>query len=579
MSTADHRLIITLLVAMSLLVFGRTIGFDFVNWDDNDNLYRNPFFNPPTWDGLTFFWTHSYKQFYLPLTYTVWWILSKFATLSVPDEKGIWLNPSVFHLTNVALHAASVVLAWQVLRRVVRDDWAAAIGALVWGLHPLKVEPVAWVTGMKDVLSGFWALAAIVQFQAAIAVDDRRRRRVRLAGSVIAYFVAMLCKPTMVAALPIAVVLAIWEDRHRWRTAARGGLVLAAFAVPIVLLALYLGRTTGLRFTYPLWARPLVAGDAAAFYLCKTFVPWPLTITYGRSPAAVIQSGVAYWTWIAPTALLGLAFALRRRAGWMLACSLIFLLGIVPASGLVPFGYQPISTVADRYMYLPLLGAAGASAVAVAVARYRARRATWALATMAVIALGLASWEQAGTWRDSTVLFAQLVKVNPQSFGRSLYAAELQNDGRLDEALRVMKSVVADEPDDFVARVRLAQLLDQTGHKDEAVAQAKVVSDLFLRHPDRLPHLTVLEQARLGAILQLADTLDGIIATVRPRLSSNDARTRVHLAMLMAGGGRRADAEALLDQAKIISPRDELVADARVVLDEFSGDAGGRQRH
>src|SRR5204862_5011676 len=118
------------------------------------------------------------------------------------DVAGIKLNPLVFHLGNLFVHAANVLFVWALLRRIVRDEAGAFVGALVFALHPVQVESVAWVSGMKDLLFGLFSLLAIGQYLAFA----QRGRVVRYVLATVAYLLALLSKPTAVM-LPLLVWL------------------------------------------------------------------------------------------------------------------------------------------------------------------------------------------------------------------------------------------------------------------------------------------------------------------------------------------------------------------------------------
>ena len=145
-----------ILVLATLSVFSPVLGMEFLTWDDDINVYQNPLLNPPAPAGLAHFWTGPHQNLYVPLTYTVWMGLAWFSRL--PDGG---LHPGLFHGANLTLHVAAVLVVFALLRLLVREDWAAGAGALLFAVHPVQVEPVAWVTGLKDVLGGLLLLTAV----------------------------------------------------------------------------------------------------------------------------------------------------------------------------------------------------------------------------------------------------------------------------------------------------------------------------------------------------------------------------------------------------------------------------------
>jgi protein O-mannosyl-transferase len=159
------------LLALVLLAFAPAMGAEFVRWDDSVTLHHNPRLNPPSWRNVAFYWNdwrRGENGLYVPLTYTVWSALAWAGRVDQPDPAGIQLNPWVFHSANVALHAAAALVVLELLALLLRDRtparaWrrAAWIGAAVFAVHPLQVEPVAWASGTKDVLGGLLSLVAI----------------------------------------------------------------------------------------------------------------------------------------------------------------------------------------------------------------------------------------------------------------------------------------------------------------------------------------------------------------------------------------------------------------------------------
>ena len=141
--------------------------------------------NPPTTESIAKYWRGPQLGLYIPVIYTVWAGLAWLVRLPIADAGGITLDPSVFHTANLIGHGLASFLCWQILRRLIpvskARDWAAGAGAILFALHPLQAEPVAWVTGFKDVLSGVFAFVCCC----STSSDWRRSTRViaRFKGS------------------------------------------------------------------------------------------------------------------------------------------------------------------------------------------------------------------------------------------------------------------------------------------------------------------------------------------------------------------------------------------------------------
>src|ERR1700733_2755774 len=133
--------IAVVLTGIPLLVFVRAYGNQFLTWDDEPLIYLNSHLNPPTPAGLAWHWTHPHCDMYIPMVYTAWWVIAHIGGTSF----ALW-----FHIANLVVHLCSVYLVFFIVRRLIGADWPAAAGAILFAIHPLVVEPVAWATGMKD---------------------------------------------------------------------------------------------------------------------------------------------------------------------------------------------------------------------------------------------------------------------------------------------------------------------------------------------------------------------------------------------------------------------------------------------
>jgi protein O-mannosyl-transferase len=307
----------------------------------------------------------------------------------------------------------------------VRIVIAAALGALWFALHPLQVEPVAWVSGLKDVLCGTFSLLSLLLF--LMSGHDRANRvPLRFLGSLALMALAVLSKPSAII-LPLlgyvlSLLIAYPAKRVRWM--GRAGIAVLVVSVPALFVTSAAQSMPEGNFVAPLWARPLVALDALAFYLYKTVFPVGLTLSYGRTPRAVLATHVwAYWTWMLPAALtlaLALAWWKNRRPfglAWVSLIGLLFFcLGFFPVLGLVPFGYQTLSTVSDRYAYLSLLGPA--LILSFVVSRVLGPKRVMFVAggvMLCIAGLGVMSYRQGTYWHDTLAVAERMLEVAPNN--------------------------------------------------------------------------------------------------------------------------------------------------------------------
>ncbi len=479
-----------LIVAAVVLVFGRSVGFDFVTLDDETHVSADPHLNPFTAASLAAFWARPYHGLYIPATYTAWGLLS-FVARTPPTAGRPTLDPAVFHAANVALHAANAVLVWLILRRVLGgadpDDASpsplvapridgprsakpraaapALIGALVFALHPVQAEPVGWVSGFKDTFSGFWSLLAVLIFLRSVATVGRPVWG-GYAAATVAFAVALCAKPAAVVVPPMAAVLA-WAggDRRPRRTLA----LLAPWlvlAVPIVWVTHGQQSDVTAMTWDPPAVRPLVAADALAFYARQVAWPADLAVDYGRTPTWVWDHRAAAAAGIATTVLaVAAALFLCRRRRPVPAGVAVFVVGVGPVLGLVPFIYQQFSTVSDRYLYLPMVGVGLIAAWAVAAT---GRRGV-IVAVAVVAALAVRTAVQVGTWRDTAHLFTHTLTVNPSSaMAYDGLATAAERSGRLAEAESADRAAVRLDPAEPKYHLALYRVLARTGRPAEA---------------------------------------------------------------------------------------------------------------
>jgi tetratricopeptide (TPR) repeat protein len=400
-----------LIFLATLLAFGNLFTADFSSWDDPFTVASNPHLNPPTLSGLAYQWRTPEYGLYIPVTYTGWWLLAHVAHLDHPDARGVQLNAAIFHGANVLLHAINALIVFAILRRILKRDWPAGIGALLFALHPVQVEAVGWVSGMKDVLAGTLSLGAILQYM-IFATTASRRRWWHYAGGILLFIGAILSKPSAMTVPGLLVVI-------DWLCLARPMRKVALSVAPwigVTLLAAasakFLQPAIGI-FSPPIWARPFIASDSLTFYLYKLVWPVNLGIDYGRRPQVVMHEQWFYLTPIIPVVLAILLWRVRRSRPLLVASALIFLVAISPMLGLTRFLFQYYSTTADHYLYVAMLG----PALALGWLMTRMRKQTaYALCGVALALLGVLSAMQTTTWKDDQALFTQAISVNPKSF-------------------------------------------------------------------------------------------------------------------------------------------------------------------
>jgi Tfp pilus assembly protein PilF len=501
-----ERLFPILLIVITLLVFGRIATHDFTYWDDPGTLFQNPRLNPPTIKKVLWYWTHTELGIYIPFTYTVWGAIAAIARLESPDQYGIALNPWLFHSVSILVHVGSGLLVYQILRRIIRNDGASFAGALLFALHPVQVESVGWASGLKDVLCGFFAFLSIWQYMKAIdnppneaeIPPSKSRRNLHYIFALLAFIFSMLSKPTGMLTPLLAAIIAYFCLQKPLRQIA---LTLGPWFILSALCALVarLVQTGEGVPSTPLWTRPLIVGDSLAFYLIKLIAPVNLTVDYGRRPTVVVQSPLIYFAWLLP-AIVGFAiWSVRKKYPLLVPAALLFVAGVLPLLGLVRFLMQYFSTVADHYLYMPMLGPALALAWLLS---YKPNRILKAAAAVWLTILGFLSIAEAGHWENELTLWAHTLEVNPHSFaGHVAYANALSRRGRDAEADVHYRRAIEVNPSYAQAYDAYAFLLIRYGRIDDAIQHIRKHIATVSTYPSEIRPNIAKSHTMLGQVL------------------------------------------------------------------------------
>jgi tetratricopeptide (TPR) repeat protein len=255
----------------------------------------------------------------------------------------------------------------------------------------------------------------------------------------------------------------------------------------------------------PLLHRPVVALDALAFYLGKLVAPLSLLPDYGRAPATLFATPAVYWTWIVPVATGGVVFVLHRRAPWLAGGCLAATVALAPVLGVIPFSFQDYSTVADQYMYLPLVG------LAIAAAGSLRGRIALGVAIVVLLGLGVRSLTQTLLWKDDVTLFTHVVAENPRSYaGHNNIARAHVLEGDHERALAHYKKALAIEPANPTSLNNVGNTLHLMGAHQQAVAHYEWV---FTKHTpvgNNAPMFAMMHTNNAAALYGLRRTDDAL---------------------------------------------------------------------
>jgi tetratricopeptide (TPR) repeat protein len=466
--------VVLALVASVAALYAPTARHEFVGYDDGSYVTRNPHVaNGLSLANLRWAFTEFHSANWHPLT----WLSHQL------DAELFGLAPGPHHLVNAALHALNAALCFLFFARATRALWPSALVALVFAVHPQRVESVAWISERKDLLAGVFFFLALLAHERCVRAPSRARR----VAVVLAALLGLLAKPMLVT-LPLVLLLVDrWPLARATPLTPRLGeqlplLALAALSAAVTLVAQRAAGAVSTLETLDLSARLATAVLGTWSYLAQAFWPAGLAFFYPHpalvAPESFDPAGARVW--LGALALLALTLGLwrlRARApaalvgwGWTLGM-------LLPVIGLVQVGTQ---AYADRYVYLPFVGlTAGLVFGLLALVPARVARALFALGLLACAGFALVARRQVATWRDDATLCVRALAVTE----RNDKAHQLLGDyhhrrGELELARAQYEAALVLRPNHHAVRSNLGAVLVQLG--DPARGRAELVEALRL---------------------------------------------------------------------------------------------------
>src|SRR5437867_5956022 len=507
-------LVPVLIALVTFIAFLPTLRNQFVDWDDFKNFLDNPYYRGLAWTQLTWMWT-THMGHYIPLTWMTFGL----------DYLLCGMNPRGYHLTTLLLHAANAVVFFFITRRLLTRALpgpsergqaltvSAAFSALVFAIHPLRVESVAWATERRDVLSGLFYLSAVLAYLRAC---DREERGRGWYWGAVALFAGALLSKSMAVNLPVAlVILDVYPLRRLggsigwWSKPARRIYVekipfvlLAAAASAIAVMAQFSIHAALPLAQLGVPGRLAVSAYGLSFYLGKMIVPVNLSPLYELprtvSPWAmpfILSFGLA----IAITAIV---LSLRRRMLGLPAAWLAYLVVLLPVLGIFQSGPQ---IAADRYTYLAGLGWAILAGAGLLSSWSRLPFLLIGLVVFIPVGLGTLTWNQVHVWHDSKTLWAHALAIDPNSsVAQNDFGEALAQQGKLAEAIEHYRQALNIKPDYADAHYNLGGALAQQGKLADAIHHYQRALQITPGDADAQTHwgLALAQQGRLAEAIE-----------------------------------------------------------------------------
>jgi len=501
-------------------------------WDDDQHMIR-PELYPVS--GLVRIWTQpaAIRQYY-PVLATAFWI-----------ENKVWgIAPMPHHLVNILTHTLVALLLLRILRRL--EIPGARLAAILFALHPVQVESVAWNTELKNTLSGVFCLGATLIY----LKFDQKRRWMDYAIALGLFACALLSK-TVVATLPAALLVVLWWKRGRlsWKKDVVPLIPFFVLSAGLGVFSIWMEHhvvgAAGSDFQYSLIERCLIAGRAIWFYLGKLIWPHPLIFIYPRWQI----SQMVWWQYLFPVsalALLAVLWRLREKSRAPLAALLLFAGTLFPALGffnVYPFRF---SFVADHFQYLACIGpltlaAAGITmGITIIVGRMK-QSAGPLLRPLSGVVLGgilaAMTWQQSAIYSDIETLWHATIAQNPDcwiAYGHLGWT--LFKKGEVDLSITYLERALKIKPNDPEVHDSLGLALQQKGLTDAAIAHFEEA--LRIRPNDSVAYFN------LGGIRQKKGQLDAALDYYRKALALKPDDPEIHARL---GGALRQ--QGVLDEA------------------------------
>ncbi len=534
-------------VVLTFLVFLPTLSSGFVDWDDGVNVYANPALDAFDWKHIKAIFSSTIIGNYNPLP-----------ILTFAIEKAVFgLNPRVLHFDNLLLHLLCVGLVNRLLVLWKVEGWVAGFAALLFGIHPMRVESVAWITERKDVLFGAFYLGALVSYTRYLKTNFAKTYY----WTTLMLFTVGLFAKIQTVALPLSLLaLDYFMVRPIRSKALFEKIPFIILSAVFGIIGIYALKDYGSLNAAPAFnpfGRICIGAYSLWTYITKFIVPYPLSPVY---PYPTTLSW-PYYAAVAATILLVVYIWREHRRGHRVIvfgflfffCNIVFVLQVLGAG---------TAFLADRFSYVPYLGLIFIVARAFDALKDR-RSMVVSVAIAWVCVLSALTWMQCSVWRDDNALWTHALKLYPQSsVAQYQMGRTLEKLGKYDASIPYYeRATLPSDPSyrtRFVsAQVNLGNALLRNGKTNDAL-------DHFNQALQFDPKQAAVYLNLATVYLQMGDTNAAITQYLKAiELQPTMEQPLFALGDALIKTGRSAEAVRYLQKAIELSPGD---ADARESL-------------
>jgi tetratricopeptide (TPR) repeat protein len=458
-------LIIALFIAVAIVVYGSSLFNGFVSWDDPGLILGNAAIRNITPKNLAYIFTHFDPELYIPLTFFSYQLSYAIAGLT----------PFAFHATDLLLHTINALLVCWLLFHFTQSRSVSILLGLLFLIHPLNTEAVAWASARKDTLSSAFFLGSLVAYVHFMA----QKKYSIYSWSLALFFLGLLSKVTVIG-LPILLLFIDW-----WK-GRKINVVTLIEKIPFFVLSIIFGIVAlfgkvQVSAASTLAEKLIMAGRSTVFYLWKFILPVELSVLYPWNGSILIASPSFFVPMMIVVVFAAVVIWSLKKTRHLFFGAAFFAVPLIPSFLNIAKGGE-VYMASDRYAYLPLLGVLLAIGFAAAFWLKSAKnsleertreRSLFVASAVILVASGFLSFTQAAVWRDSQTLYDHAMDVSPNAVAAyNNLAVLLRDEGRLDEAMTLLEKADAVRRRASTA-VNIGSIKSMRGQYVEAVALYK----------------------------------------------------------------------------------------------------------
>lgn len=563
--SAGKILICAVIAATTLMVYWPALNCGFV-FDDYPYIIENRHVRTGL-TGENIKWAFGFKglDHWLPVSFVS----------HMADVQLFGLNPRAHHLVNIIIHILNALLLFFMLRSGTGRTWPSAIAAMLFALHPINVDSVAWVAERKNILSTFFGLSAILAY-----IRYSRGRRPGNYALVLILFALGIMSKAMLMTFPFLLLLLDYWPLKRFRPGAVTGnfnlilekIPLIAISIAAFLITSFKLQTQKMFVPADVVSMPLRVANAIvsyAAYLWKMIWPANLAVYYPYPEAIPLWKVAAAGLFVISVTVL--IVRKRKEKPYLVTGWFWYLGALVPVLGIKQANLWP--ALADRWAYVPFIGifiivAWGSVAF---FSRYRLVKSGLIISVTIFAAMGIAAHAQTRHWKSNVTLFGHAINATENNYvACNFLGMSLLRQGNIDDAIRNFEAALAIKPDYPEIRNGLGTALYQRGRIEEALVHYKEAVRLKPRFPEAYNNLGIVlrDQGRpreaveyfqkaidqqpdyseacdnLGLACEMMGRVDEAVEVYKKALAidSNDPVAHHNIALILAGRGQTDEA-------------------------------------